>query len=330
MNRLAVASIAFGSIMVLAASAGTGAERLKVGLVIDVLTKPSTHDLRGLQYLGFLRAVKELGVQGRVVQINPKHGAADALASLGRQKYDLVFTGLAGLLEVRAAARRFPGTRFLIPVRFEDLKGMPKNVQGEHFRTEQAGYLAGYLAALMEKRRPGKDVIGSVGGFPFSGVDLWIAGYEAAAHRADPGITLLRRYSNDFHDSAKCKAVALSEISRGAGVVFQVAGLCGLGTLEAAKEKRIWGIGVDGDESYLGPHILTSAMGRDDLAVYRAIKLLTQGRLRTGGNYIYDLANGSVGLGKISPKVPRAFLRELDRIRAQIIAGKIKVPTTLR
>jgi basic membrane protein A len=302
----------------------------KVALVADVLVRPSTRDFRGLEYLGFLRAVRQLPIQGRVVQINPKRGVADELDALGRQKYDLVYASLATSAELEAAARRFPHTRFLFPYPYALLKSKPRNVQGEELRIEQAGYLVGYLSGLMERRRRGKDVVGSVGGFPLPGVTPWIAGFEAGARRADPKITVLRRYSHDFQDPAKCKAVALKEIARGAGVVFQVAGLCGRGTLEAAREKGIWGIGVDGDESYLGAYVLTSALARYDVGLYRAIKLLTEGRLRTGGNYRYDLANGGVGLGKISPRVPRTYLRDLERVRAGIVAGTITVPSILK
>ena len=50
----------------------------------------------------------------------------------------------------------------------------------------------------MEKRRPGRDVIGSVGGYKFPGVDRWIVGYRAGAKKADPGIVTLNTYSNNF------------------------------------------------------------------------------------------------------------------------------------
>ena len=151
----------------------------------------------------------------------------------------------------------------------------------------------------MERRRPGKDVIGSVGGLKIPPVDASIAGYEAGARKADPGITTLRGYAFNFFDPAKCRAVALSQIARGAGAVFNVAGACGLGTLQAAKEKRVWGIGVDVDQSFLGPHILTSVLKRFDVEVYAT---LVQGRLKTGGNKVWSLRNRAVGLGKISPR----------------------------
>ena len=54
--------------------------------------------------------------------------------------------------------------------------------------------------------------------------------------------------------------------------MFQVAGGCGLGALDAAKEKGVWGIGVDADQTYLGPHMLTSAVKKVDVAVYTTIK----------------------------------------------------------
>ena len=65
---------------------------------------------------------------------------------------------------------------------------------------------------------------------------------------------VLVNYANDptFADQAKCKATALSQIARGSNVVFQVAGQCGLGALDAAKSKKVWGIGVDADQSFLG------------------------------------------------------------------------------
>ena len=75
-----------------------------------------------------------------------------------------------------------------------------------------------------------------------------------------PGDQAVNGYSQDWDDQAKCKELALNQIAAGSKVVFQVAGGCGLGALDAAKEKSVWGIGVDADQSFLGPHVLTSAM----------------------------------------------------------------------
>ena len=225
----------------------------------------------------------------------------------------------------------FADTKFVVgfPYRYLRSKPRPANVQGTAFKNQEAGYLAGYLAGLMEKRKPGKDVIGAVGGDKVEPVDQFIAGYQAGARKADPRITILNGYSRSFADPAKCKAAALRQIGKGAGVVFNVAGQCGVGTLRAAQEKGVWAIGVDVDQSFYGPHVLTSAIQRGDVWIYKSVRALARGKLRTGSTAVWDLRNGGVGLGKISPSVPLAFRREIDRIRAQIIAGKIAVPSAL-
>ena len=125
-----------------------------------------------------------------------------------------------------------------------------------------------------------------------------------ARGKADPSVVVRIGYSNDFVNAAKCKRVALSQIAQGSGVVFNVAGACGLGTLQAAKEKGVWAIGVDIDQSYLGRHILTSAVIRRDRGVFDSVQRLVRGNLTTGGNTVFDLRNGFVGLGRISPEVP--------------------------
>ena len=143
--------------------------------------------------------------------------------------------------------------------------------------------------------------------------------------RADRDITILKTYTNNWVNPRRCRTAAASQIARG-GVVFNIAGDCGLGALAVAKERGVWGIGVDTDQSFLGPHILTSAVTRIPLGVRRALESLERGTFRSGGNSVYGLREG-VGLGKTSPKVPRALLRQLERIRNQIVAGDIKVPT---
>jgi basic membrane protein A len=329
-RREALTLVALLFVVLPAAGAAGGAKPLRVLFVTDLLTPATKHDLRGIAYLGFLRAVKDFHLNGRVVQINPYQDAGRKLTSFARQRYDLIYTGTLAPEDVDPVALKFPQTKFLYPFPIQFLKHRPKNVQGLDFHDWEASYLAGYLAGLMEKRRPGKDLVSAVGGFSVGAVDMLIAGYRAGARKADPGITTLDGYANDFLDPAKCKAVALHQIGAGSGVVFDVAGACGIGALEAAKERGVWGVGVDVDQSFLGPRILTSAVSQVDVAVYSAIRSLARGTLKTGGNTVWDLRNGGVGLGKISRKVPRLLVAQVERIRAQIVAGKIKVPTRLK
>jgi basic membrane protein A and related proteins len=311
-------------------SSGSG-DQLKVGLVTDT-NQLNDRGFNHLAYVGLLRAQKRLGVAGRVFQSNTAQDYIPNLAKFAQQGYDLVISvGFAQADAVSTVAKRFPKTSFaIIDVDATTLKGKPQNVLGLLFREQEVGYLAGYLAALVEKQKPGADVIGSVGGMKEPPVDRFIAGYQAGAEKADPGIKTLNGYSHDWVDQAKCKEVALNHIASGSTIEFQVAGGCGLGTLVAAKERHIWGIGVDADQSFLGPHVLTSAVKRVDEAVFLTVQDVKDGKFSGGRNSIFGLKQNGVGLGKISPKVPRSVVGRVEKIRADIAAGKIAgIPTTV-
>jgi basic membrane protein A len=233
------------------------------------------------------------------------------------------------LNDVVDVANQYPHTKFVLLDPPFPKKHWPANVEGSFWRVEEPAYIAGYLSGLMERRRPGPDVVGSVGGFPIPNVERFIAGFEAGARAADPRVKLIRKFAYDFLNTEKCRRVALSELAAGAGVVFNVAGICGMGTMAAAKQKGAWAVGVDVDQSFLGPQVLTSVLKRFDVQVQNIVAAFIAGRLKTGGQAVWDLGNGAVGLGPISPKVPKSVLRQLDRVRARIVAGAVKVPTKL-
>ena len=320
--------------LVAVASAGAGVDgpskTLKIGMVTDV-GGLNDHGFNHLAYVGLQQAQKRLGITFRVAESRSPSDYIPNLAAFARQGYDLVLgVGYTEIGAMGAVAKRFPNTRFaIVDVANGDLAGKPKNVLGLLFREEQVGYLAGYLAGLEAKRLPGKDVISSVAGEKQPPVDRFVAGYQAGAKKADPGITAINSYSQDFNDQAKCKAIALNQIAAGSVAVFAVAGGCGLGALDAARTENVWGIGVDADQSFLGPHILTSATKRVDRAVFLAVKDVKDGKFH-GGNAVYGLDKGGVGLGKISPKVPKSEVAAVNRIKAQLIAGTIVPPRVLR
>src|SRR5438105_9315228 len=312
-------------------STGGGGKQLKVGLVTDI-NQLNDRGFNHLAYMGLLRSEHDLGVQGRVYQSASAQDYIPNLAQFAQQGYDLVVSvGFAQADAVAKVAKRFPKTHFaIIDVDASTLAGKPKNVLGLLFREQEVGYLAGYLSGLVEKAKPGPDVIGSVGGMKEPPVDRFIAGYQAGAKKADPGIKLLNTYSQDWVALDKCKEAALNQIGAGSTIEFQVAGGCGLGTLDAAKEKHVWGIGVDADQSFLVPHRLTSATKHVDQAVFLTIKDVIAGKFRGGRNAIFGLAENGVGLGKISPKVPKADVAAVAKIRQRIVAGKIAgIPTTV-
>jgi basic membrane protein A and related proteins len=337
-NRLAVALAA--GLLLAGCGGGDGDEGagtttqaagsdVRVALVTDV-GQLNDRGFNQLAYEGLKRAGRELGIGTRVVESGSAADYVPNYTALARQGFDLIIgVGFAQGDAIGTAAKDFPNTKFaIVDVDQTTLKGKPANVVGLLFKEQEAGYLAGYLAGL-EAKRENANTIGSVGGYKEPPVDRFIAGYQAGAKEALPGIQTLNGYSSDWDDQAKCKEIALSQIARGAQIVFQVAGGCGLGALSAAKEKKVWGIGVDADQSFLGPHVLTSAQKRVDEAVFRTIRGVVDDNWRGGVNITFGLADKGVALGKISPQVPQEDLNALDEIERRLRSGEITVPTTV-
>jgi len=312
-----------------ASTTTTATSSFKVGLSTDT-GGLNDRSFNHLAYVGLLRAGSELGVQTRVVTSKSPSDYIPNLTALAKQGYDLIIgVGFTEIDALKTVATAFPKTHFAIVDVSNADEGNLKNVEGLLFKEQEAGYLAGYAAGLAAKARGGTTV-SSVGGQKQPPVDRYIAGYQVGAKAAFPAVKLINGYSQDFANQAKCKEVALNQIAAGSVVVFQVAGGCGLGALDAAKGANIWGVGVDADQGYLGSYVLTSALKRVDTAVFNSIKNAKDGTFKGGQDAVYGLKDQGVGIGKFSPKTPKGIAAKVDAIKAQIVSGKLaNIPTTV-
>ena len=246
----------------------------------------------------------------------------------------MVATGFLLADGTATVAKRFPNSRFAIvdysakAAPFATPKGKPlfKNVVGLTFATNENSYMIGCLAAQMA-RRDGGNVISAVGGIKIPTVDIFIAAYRAGARKCVPGTQTLVDYSQEFVDQAKCTELATNQIDQGSKVVFAVAGGCGLGALDVAKQRGVWGVGVDNDQAFLGPHILTSAVKRVDVSVETVVLSAKTNTYKGARDLVFNLKNNGVAIGKISPRVPKAFITRMNALKPQILSGKIKPPT---
>jgi basic membrane protein A len=292
-----------------------------------------TSDCTSTNFLcpAFVHALRQMDVRGQIISPDDREDPVGTLSLLAARRPALVIVDFAHTEALATVARRYPRSHFaLFDAPLSSMPGLPRNVQAVVQLPGGAAYLAGWLAARLEQRRAGKDVIGVVGGAPIPSVQDFIVAYRAGARRADPSITVLAGYSNDFIDVNKCDAIARVQIVKGAGSVFDVAGQCGLGALAAARRAGIWGIGVDTDQSFLGPFILTSVEKRYDAGLRGLLEQVRTGRLRSSGTTELGLKNGGAALGPISPKVPAAIRAGLERIRRLIVTGQIDVPRVSR
>jgi basic membrane protein A and related proteins len=295
---------------------------IKAGVVTDI-GGLNDRSFNMLANKGIKQAQAELGVDTRVLISKSNGDYVPNLTTLAQQQFDLIVpVGFLMADATNTVASKLPTANFaIVDYSATLLKDKPKNVQGLLFKEQEAGYLAGYLAGLWAKDNNAK-AVSTVGGQKIPPVDHYIAGFQAGAKKANPGIQTLNGYSQDFVDQAKCKEIALDQIAKGSKVVFQVAGGCGLGALDAAKEKGVQGIGVDADQAYLGDHILTSALKKVDVAVFEAVKRAQEGNFEGGTDVIATVENGGVGLGKISA-AGQQYADQVKEIQDQIAAGEI-------
>jgi len=213
------------------------------------------------------------------------------------------------------------------------------NVRGLTFQTDQAGFLAGYVAAATTKT--GK--VGTFGGMKLPTVTIFMVGYEAGVkyYNAQKGTKVqvlgwdtakdAGLFTNNFESAEDGRKAAESLFDEGADIVMPVAGPCGLGAGAAAKERGLMIVGVDTDWYISAPEYketyITSVLKNMDAAVYDTINSMFNGTFKGGSNYLGTLANKGVGIAGFHDyegKVPATLAGELTAITADIIAGKIK------
>jgi basic membrane protein A and related proteins len=331
---VAVAAVVIAAVASLAASgssdAAPGQDSIRIGLVSDV-GRFNDRSFNQSALEGLKRAQRQLGVRGRPVESRQTSDYVPNLASLARQGYNLsIAVGFLLADSTNTVSKRFKDSNFAIidySVKASPFKGN-KNVQGLTFATNENSYMIGCLAALMAQR-DGEKHISAVGGIKLPTVDIFIAGYRAGARKCVPGTVVDIGYSQDFVAQDKCKEIALNQIAQGSKVIFQVAGGCGLGALDAAKEQNVWGIGVDRDQKFLGRHIMTSAVKRVDQSVFLTAKAVKDGKFKGGTDAVFNLKNSGVAVGKIDARVPKAFINRMNKLKPLIISKKIRPPSKL-
>jgi basic membrane protein A len=322
--------------MVLGATAGGAAPSQAVKMAVVT-------DIGGLQDRGFnqsanagrVRSQRVLRVQTTIYDTKTAADRIPNLQAAARAGHNLIIAnGFFHTDPLARVAPAFADVKFAgIDVNYPEVEGRPSNVRGIQFREQEAGYLVGYIAGLVVKAQRGPDVVSALGANKVPAIVRFNAGYRAGVKKANPQARYFEDYANDptFADQAKCKETAENQIERGTKIMFIVAGGCGLGAHTAVRAEGIWGIGVDVDQSFLGRHVLTSALKQ----VANAVFLTTQefkrnpGAFRTGFNKLFTVKNGGIGYGKISTRVQgrAALIRKVEAIKRQIASGRIKPPS---
>ncbi|MDO8732859.1 MAG: BMP family ABC transporter substrate-binding protein [Actinomycetota bacterium] len=295
-------------------------------------------------YKGVTDAASQLGIQGSVLESQAETDYATNIQSFVDQNCNVIIT--VGFLlgdATAAAANANPTIPFSI-VDYGYDKGVIKNnnVLAQVFNTNEASYLAGYLAAGMTKT----GTVGTFGGLNIPTVTIFMDGFYNGVQKynADNGTkvkvlgwnpkTKKGLFTENFEKLDDGRTFAQNLVDEGADIVMPVAGPVGLGSAALASElgiDKLMIIGVDADQflsdSANSGVYLTSVLKNMDVTTFDAIKQVVDGTFK-GGVVVGTLANGGVGLAPyhdMESMVPAALQDQITALQTGIIDGSIKV-----
>lgn len=303
---------------------------IRVGLLADV-GGLNDHGFNHLSYVGVLEAHQKLGVAYSVVQATSSADYLPALTNFARSGDQAIIAD--AFLEAQAlqqVSKEFPHQHYMMN---DDIVKGP-NITSIYYETQQCGYLAGYLAGLVQKEHAlphinGDNTVGIVGGQEIPPVNTYIAGFIGGIRAVDPTVHILLKYTGTFSDPSTGASYAQAEIADHADIVWPVAGGTGLGVISEAKKEHVYAIGVDANQNYLAPGtVITSAEKNVSVAVFDFIKSVKDGTVKPGVRRL-GLSQDGVGIAPPIKAVPRSIVAKVDQLEKEIVAGKVVPPTTI-
>ncbi len=312
--------------------------QIKVGIVFDIGGK-NDRSFNAAAWDGVKRAEKDLPICLYDVEPGNPTSIEPAMRAFAEKNFDLIVgVGFAQGPIMQKVANDYPNIKFAIVdgVIFEkDGKTPKQNVASLVFREHEGSYLVGMIAASKSKT----GVLGFVGGMDIPLIHRFQTGYEEGAKSINPNIRVVSNYvgvtDGAWNNPGKGKELALSQIEKGADVIFTAAGNSGLGAFDAVEqygktngEANKFVIGVDSNQNMVKPgFVLTSMVKRVDNSVYDVVKEVLGGKFQ-GGFHVFGLDKDGVGFSMDDNNkgiIPDDVLKKVDESKQKIINGEIKV-----
>lgn len=255
------------------------------------------------------------------------------------EKYDLIIvTGFTWADALTEVAAKYPNQKYLIvDVNWVSAPNVLQAVFSEH----EGSYLVGVAAALKAKADGVKDPkFGFIGGVPGAVITKFEVGYIQGILSVLPNAKIVDYYANDWGKPELAKTQAKNWYDSGVTTIFSAAGGTGNGTIAQAKEyrlkgKNVWAIGVDSDQYDDGVYtagksaVLTSMIKRVESSTGYALTAIKNGTFKSEVVTLDTKADG-VGFSSKNAELGKAIVDAVNKARADIIAGKIKVYATYK
>jgi basic membrane protein A len=296
--------------------------KTKVGLQLSVggLGDLSFNDSA---YAGLQEAQQLHGIEFQTATWeNPMLNALN-LENWAKEGFDLIVgIGYGNAAPLSEVAARFPDQRFASV----DVAAEGQNVWSATYREYEGDFVVGVLAALVTQTH----MVGFMGGGVTPVVRRIELGFAQGVKNVDSSISFISDYVGEFDDPLKGRLLAETQYTLGADVIYQVAGRCGIGAIEAANEFGRWIISTGGDHSDLAPNaVLTSRIKNVGKPILDVIESIVADRFEGGVIKSYGFAEGGLMMAPIRPSVFKVVTPTIQNImqevQAQVISGKIKV-----
>lgn len=313
--------------------------QIKVGIVFDIGGK-NDRSFNAAAWEGVQRAERDLDICLYDVEPGNPTSIEPAMRAFAEKNFDLIIgVGFAQGPIMQKVANDYPNIKFAIidgVIMEADGKTPKQNVASLVFREHEGSYLVGMIAA--SKSRTG--VLGFVGGMDIPLIHRFETGYEEGAKSVNPDIKIIDNYvgvtDHAWNNPGKGKELALSQIEKGADVIFTAAGNSGLGVFDAVEqygrnaqgEANRFVIGVDSNQNGVKPgFVLTSMVKRVDNAVYDVVKEVLNDNFQ-GGFHVFGLDKDGVAYAMDEfnkPLIPTDVIQKVEQSKKEIVDGKIKV-----
>ncbi len=312
--------------------------KIKVGIVFDIGGK-NDRSFNAAAWEGVLRAEKDLDICLYDVEPGNPTSIEPAMRAFAEKNFDLIIgVGFAQGPILQQVATDYPDIKFaIVDGVIVDANGDPlPNVASLVFREHEGSYLVGMIAAAKSKT----GVVGFLGGMDIPLIHRFAKGYEEGAHAVNPNARIVINYVGvtdaAWNNPGKGKELALSQIEKGADVIFTAAGNSGLGAFDAVEqygkndkgEANKFVIGVDSNQNGVKPgYVLTSMVKRVDNAVYDVVKEVLDGKFR-GGFHAFGLDKDGVAYALDDfnrSLIPEDVIQRTEQAKAKIVTGEIKV-----
>jgi basic membrane protein A len=248
---------------------------------------------------------------------------ANNLEEWAKTDYDLIIgIGYGNATPINEVAAKYPDKCFAIV----DFAGQGDNVWSAIYREYEGDFVVGVLAGLVTRSH----MVGFIGGGVTPIVRRIELGFAQGVENVDASISFISDYVGEFDDPIRGRLLAETQYTLGVDVIYQVAGRCGLGAIQAASEFGKWIISTGADHSYLAPNaVLTSRIKNVGKAVFDVIQAVAEDRFEGSVVKSYGFAEGGLSMAAIRPGVFKvvtpAIQNIMQEIQAQVITGKIKV-----